>query len=232
MGLNLWPHPAGARVCTPGTGVSLSAAMPQAGLTADCPWRPWSAISCWTTAGGTLPRRHPGRCGHRVSCCPPSPAYTYRLQRGMNLYNNRLCLRPGRPFLIVPAHECPRGGAGRCSTRWAIRAARCPCCCCLFGLCAPPAARRALPVRPSCPAPPCAGIAHIAAHQRPAPPADYLVRFGPRPRRSSTWAPTGVIALGFLLCTGGDLNGPNLGCHPDHLGLLGPMASTRATCSL
>ena len=174
MGLNLWPHPAGARVCTPGTGVSLSAAMPQAGLTADCPWRPWSAISCWTTAGGTLPRRHPGRCGHRVSCCPPSPAYTYRLQRGMNLYNNRLCLRPGRPFLIVPAHECPRGGAGR-----AVPA----------GPSGRPAARAAAVFSGYAPLLLLAGLflCGPAAQRRPVRVSRILLRTsGPRPQRT-TW---------------------------------------------
>lgn len=41
-------------------------------------------------------------------------------------------------------------------------------------------------------------------------PSDYLVQFGPAPTLINMGT-NGVIALGFLLCTGGDLNGPTLG---------------------
>ena len=136
---------------------------------------------------------------------PALAAYTYRLQRGMNLYNTGFACGLAA-FLIVPLMNA-LGAAPAVQYRWASGRPL-PVLLLSFGLCA----LLLLAGLFLCGQPPSAALRGYRALLRTSgrAPSDYLVQFGPAPTLINMGT-NGVIALGFLLCTGGDLNGPTLG---------------------
>ena len=136
---------------------------------------------------------------------PALAACTYRLQRGMNLYNTGFACGL-LAFLIVPLMTA-RGAAPAVQYRWASGRPL-PILLLAAGLCAV----LLLAGLFWCGQTPRTALRGYRALLRTGgrAPCDYLTRFGPAPTLVNMGV-NGLIGLGFLLGTGGDLNGPTLG---------------------
>lgn len=200
--LNLWPILLGARLYAWYRGEPFGR-YAAAGLTATA-LAPVVSYFVLDNGWGTLPAGI--LAGVAIGFLLPAlAAHTYRIQRGMNLYNMGFACGLAA-FLIVPLMNA-LGAAPTVQYRWSSGRPL-PVLLLSFGLCA----ALLLIGLFLCGQTPNAALCGYRALLRTSgrAPSDYLTRFGPAPTLVNMGV-NGLIALVFLLCTGGDLNGPTLG---------------------